>query len=173
MKIIASPSSFCSSLSRRQDLRLHHHVERRRGLVGDDQRRVARERHRDHHPLLLAPRELVRVVVQAAGGQPDLLEELAGADARLPFGGLAVHDDRLGDLVADPLHRVQRVHGALEDDRRLGPADRAEAAGLHPEHVLAVQDSLACVSVPGGSRRRSAPAIVDLPQPDSPARPST
>ena len=34
-----------------QDLRLHHHVERRRGLVGDQHVRVAGQRHRDGRPL--------------------------------------------------------------------------------------------------------------------------
>ena len=60
-----------------QDLRLHHHVERRRGLVGDDQRWVAGQRHRDHHTLLLAAGQLVRVVVAAARREPDLLEQRA------------------------------------------------------------------------------------------------
>ena len=46
-----------------EDLRLDRHVERGRRLVGDQQRRVARERHRDHHALPHAARELVRVVV--------------------------------------------------------------------------------------------------------------
>ena len=44
-----------------QDLRLDRHVQRGRGLVGDEHRRVARERHRDHHALAHAARELVRV----------------------------------------------------------------------------------------------------------------
>ena len=78
------------------------------------------------------------------------------------------------DLVADPLHRVERVHRALEDDGGLGPPDRAQAAGLHREHVL--------VRSAGSRRRSSSPAaaaagsrstIVDLPHPDSPARPRT
>ena len=63
MNSIARPSSRCRSFSSAQDLRLHHHVERGGGLVGDHERRVARERHRDHHALLLAAGELVRVVV--------------------------------------------------------------------------------------------------------------
>ena len=48
-----------------EDLRLDRHVERRRRLVGDQDVRVARERHRDHRPLAHAARELVRVVVDA------------------------------------------------------------------------------------------------------------
>ena len=48
-----------------EDLRLHRHVERGGRLVGDDQRRSARQRDRDHHALPHAARELVRVVVDA------------------------------------------------------------------------------------------------------------
>ena len=64
-----------------QDLGLHHHVERRRRLVGDEQLRVARERERDQDALALAARELVRVVGRAPRGQPDELEQLADAVA--------------------------------------------------------------------------------------------
>src|SRR5690606_22250081 len=35
--------------------------------------------------------------------------------------------------------RVQRVHRTLEDDRRPGPADRAQPTPAHRGHVLAVQ----------------------------------
>ena len=38
--------------------------------------------------------------------------------------------DRFGELVADPLHGVHRVHRALEDDRRARPADGAQASGF-------------------------------------------
>ena len=43
-----------------QDLRLHHHVERGRRLVGDQHLGVARERHRDCRPLAHPARQLVR-----------------------------------------------------------------------------------------------------------------
>ena len=42
------------------DLRLDRHVERGRGLVGDQDVRVVRERHRDHRALAHPARELVR-----------------------------------------------------------------------------------------------------------------
>ena len=44
-----------------EDLRLHHHVERGGRLVGDDQPRLAGQRHRDHHALSLPAGQLVRV----------------------------------------------------------------------------------------------------------------
>jgi hypothetical protein len=48
-----------------EDLRLHRHVERRGRLVGDEQLGVVAQRHRDHHALAHAARELVRVGVGA------------------------------------------------------------------------------------------------------------
>ena len=53
-----------------EHLCLDHHVERRGGLVRDQDARVARERKRDQDTLALAAGELVRVVVDAAQGIP-------------------------------------------------------------------------------------------------------
>ena len=47
-----------------EDLRLDRDVERGRRLVGDQQLRLAGERHRDHRPLPHPARELVRVVLE-------------------------------------------------------------------------------------------------------------
>ena len=48
-----------------EHLRLDGDVERRRRLVGDDQRRLAGERDRDHHALAHAAGELMRIVADA------------------------------------------------------------------------------------------------------------
>ena len=63
------------------DLALDRDVERGRRLVGDQQLRLAGQRHRDHHPLLLAARELVRIGGEAALrlGHADLGEQRLGA----------------------------------------------------------------------------------------------
>ncbi|MNK98933.1 hypothetical protein D3C87_1193120 [compost metagenome] len=47
-----------------QDLRLDGDVQRSGGLVRDQQARLARQRHRDHHALAHAARQLVRIAVQ-------------------------------------------------------------------------------------------------------------
>ena len=47
-----------------EDLRLYRHIERRCGLVGDQQVRIVGKRHRNHHALALPARQLVRI-----GGQ--------------------------------------------------------------------------------------------------------
>ena len=66
-----------------QDLGLYHDVERRRWLVGDHQRRVARQGHGDHDPLAHAAGELVRVVASPARRDAHVLEELPHAAAGL------------------------------------------------------------------------------------------
>ena len=131
-----------------EHLRLHHHVQRGGRLVGDDQPRPAGQRHRDHHPLLLAAGDLVRVRARPCSRQPDLLEQLAdpAVDPLLRQVGL-VQPDRLGDLGPDPLHRVERVQRALEDHRGAGPAQRPQRAPLHGQHVLALEEH------PAGHRR--------------------
>ena len=68
-----------------EHLRLDRHVERRRRLVGDQQRRLVRDRHRDHRPLPHAAGELVRVLVaRALAGLRDAddLEQLDAACRR-------------------------------------------------------------------------------------------
>ena len=79
------PSSRCSDCEQLEDLRLDRDVERGRRLVGDQQIRLARERHRDHHALPHAARQLVRIRVDALLGRRDAdqLEHL-DRDRRAP-----------------------------------------------------------------------------------------
>ena len=60
-----------------KDLGLDRHVERRGGLVGDEQARLAREGDGEHHALALAAGELMRVGVEPPLGvrDADLLQE--------------------------------------------------------------------------------------------------
>src|SRR4249919_280351 len=55
------------------DLRLNRYVERRDGLVRDDQPRVQSERARDADSLPLPARELVRIAIEVIGGETDHL----------------------------------------------------------------------------------------------------
>ncbi len=68
-----------------EDLALDRDVERGRRLVGDQELRLAGERHRDHHALLLAARELVRIRGEPALGfrHADLDQQRLGALERL------------------------------------------------------------------------------------------
>jgi hypothetical protein len=110
-----------------EDLRLDGDVERRRRLVGDQQPRLARQRHRDHHALAHPARKLVRVAVEHLRRlrDADLLEHAQ----RLPPGRreilALVQPDRFGDLLADREHRIERCHRLLEDHRDLCAANGA------------------------------------------------
>ena len=160
-----------------EHLRLDHHVERGRRLVGDDQLRPAGQRHRDHDALLLAAGELVRVRrAPAARGRPTCS---SSSPTRLAAGGSAdarvVQQDRLGDLLADALHRVERVHRALEDDRRLAPSAPRAAR----PNVIASTSSPSSRTSPvdlradAGSSRSTVDGQRRLARsPDSPAMPS-
>jgi hypothetical protein len=97
-----------------EDLRLRGDVERGGRLVGDQQARVQRDGHGDADALALAARQLVRVARRAEIGTgrpgPAVARGVARRAARR-----AVDRQRLGHLVADGLHRVERGHRLLED----------------------------------------------------------
>jgi hypothetical protein len=81
------PCSRCEVAQQVEDLGLDGDVERGGGLVGDEQARVAGERHGDHDALAHAAGELVRVGVAArrpASGMPTMVEQLHRALARAP-----------------------------------------------------------------------------------------
>ena len=65
MRMIAVPGLLLEVAHQVQDLGLDGHVQRGRGLVGDEQLRLAGERHGDHHALRHAARHLVRVGLDA------------------------------------------------------------------------------------------------------------
>ncbi len=59
-----------------QDLRLDGHVQGGRRLIGDQQRGVVGQCHRDHHPLPLSAGQLMRIGIEPVGriGKPDLVQ---------------------------------------------------------------------------------------------------
>ncbi len=102
-----------------QHLRLYRHVERRGRLVGDEDLRIAGERHGDQHALAHPATELEGVVAHdAAGvGHLHLGEQPLGARCRLPFAERLVAADDTRDLPADADGRVESGHRLLEDHR--------------------------------------------------------
>ena len=77
----AMPRSRCSPRSRSRICAWIGDVERGRRLVGDQQPRVAGDRHRDHHALVHAARQLVRKILEPARRRrnADLLQQLRRA----------------------------------------------------------------------------------------------
>ncbi len=85
-----------------------------------------------------------------------------------------MHEQRLGDLIADREDRVERGHRLLEDEADAGAADRAHRALVEVEQVAAVELDRGRAAIrPGGCTSRMIDsAVTDLPLPDSPTRPS-
>ena len=95
---------------------LDHDVERRDGLVRDDDFGIARQRHCDHHALSHAAGELVRVIPEAISVDADDFQQVTGAaPCNLLFDPF-MEEDGLCDLVSDSPDWVEGVHRALEDD---------------------------------------------------------
>ena len=140
---------------------------------------LAGQRHGDHHALAHAAGELVRIVVERASRREGMRDQLEHLDrARLRACGehwSSCSQDRLGDLLADRVHRVERGHRLLEDHRDLAAAQlrrisrssrssRSRPSNMH----LAAGDRAGRV----GSRPMIDSAVTVLPQPDSPTMPS-
>ena len=122
------------------DLRLRGDVEGGRGLVGDQQPRLAGQRDRDDNTLAHAARQLVRILVEAPfrGGQAHHPQQIDGSLVRLGPAEREVTLDRLGDLRADPHRRVQGPFRVLEDHRRV-------PAAVVPQVLFAAADELDAV----------------------------
>ena len=157
-----------------EHLGLHHHVERGGRLVGDDQLGVAGQRHRDHHPLLLAAGELVGVACGRGRGRA---RPARAARRRAPAPRLGqprlVHLDRLGDLA--PIRCTGLSECSAPWNTIEAPAQRTARSSPQRmrQDVVARRSSTSPVTVAlGGCSRRMVLASVDLPQPDSPATPT-
>ena len=177
IRISAVSRSATSVAQQVEDLRLDRHVERRRRLVGDQQLRLAGERHRDHRPLAHAARELVRVVLQPQLGarDPDLLEQLRprGRRASLRSGRSASRAPRgSGGRSSAP---------GSGSSSGPGRSSRSPCRGsLRSSRVLELEQVPALEHRPAaGDPRRCAARIPSIasevtlfPQPDSPTIPS-
>ena len=107
-------------------------------------------------------------------GDADQPEQLDRALAGLRLGDVAVGADRLDELLADLVERVQRGQRVLEDHRDVVAPDRAQLV-FGQRHEVAARRT-------GSARRcrapwrRVRPSVVSeetvLPEPDSPTMPS-
>ena len=136
-----------------EDLRLDGDVERGRRLVGDQHLGVEDERHRDHHALPHPAGELVGIAREPVGGirDPDLPEPLEGAGARRLLRHALVGLDRLDDLPADRVERMQRRERVLKDHGDALAAHATQVVPRQAQQVDAVEQHL-----PGDRRVREA-----------------
>ena len=134
-----------------QYLRLDRHVERRRRLVGDDQRRAVQERDRDRHALPHAARELVRVRLEPPPGvrQPDDGQHLDAARAQRRGGKPLVRRHREPHLLGDGEHRIQRRRRILEHHREAPAAHPAQLGGIHADQLAILEPDRAADNAAG------------------------
>ena len=174
-----------NSRSERRDqiehLGLDGRVQRGGRLVEDQQRRLRRERHRDHHPLEHPAGQLVGISVHHPRriGDPDLVEHLLGAVERLRLRS-AGELEHLGHLAPDLERGVQRPAGLLVDHRHRALAELAQLGCVHREHVAAVDLDLSAGDVPvprevtddpERDRRFAAARLSDEPERLAPSNP--
>ena len=133
-----------------EDLRLQHHVERRRRLVGDQQLGFQRTGDGDDDALALAAGQFVRIARQREFRlrQADAVEHFSRPFLGVGAARLGVPAYALGDLLADGLDRVERRHRLLEHHADVVAAQRAHLVFGGRKDVDAVEGDAA-----GGARR--------------------
>ena len=147
-----------------EDLRLHRDVERGRRLVGDDERRAAGERDRDHHALPHAARQLMRIVVDASLRVGDLAPR-AAARWRAPRASARVARPCTisASAIWSPTLKtgIERGHRLLEDEADVGaahlrasPLRRAPAGPCPGTAIRAAGDAAGRLHEPDDRERR-------------------
>ena len=136
--MIAMPNSACRA-HQVEDLRLRRHVERGRRLVGDQEVGVV-DRAPSRSSRAGASRRRTGADSRRCAGRArdaDGARAPRRARARAYSGDVLVEQDRLGQLRAERLDRVQRGHRVLEDHRDARSRGcRAAASGSSPIRFL-------------------------------------
>ena len=137
-----------------ENLRLDGDIKRGRRLVGDQQARLARERHGDHHPLLHAAGKLKRIFDQTARriGDADRLQEFQRPRLRRRADQPAMLLQHFADLPADGQHRVEAGGRLLKDHRHAAAAHLAHAGFRELHKLLAVKMHCTAEDAPGGGQ---------------------
>ena len=127
-----------------EDLCLHADIQRRGRLVGDQQPRLAGNRHGDHHPLALAAGQVLRVLVQVRSGARQLYQgkQFFGALPGLPAGEVGVGEQVFGDLLAQGQHRVEARQRVLENHPQRIALQLAHLPWRHAQQVTALEQHL-------------------------------
>ena len=141
MKISAVPVRRAEVEQQIDDLRLDRDVERRGRLVGDQDLRLAGQGDGDHRALAHAARKLVRIFVDPARRQrdADLGQCVDRALARFLLAHATMGAQRLGDLLADGEHRIERAHRLLEDHADLPAAHLTHLARADRQQIAALE----------------------------------
>ena len=126
------------------------------GFVGDQQIGAVGERHRDHHPLALAARKLVRIGAEALRriDDADLRQKLDDAFVGRRVASLVQRDD-LADLMGDGVERIERGHRLLEHHRHADPAHLAQVRVRHLQDIAAAKQNFSARIARSGLRQKA------------------
>ena len=134
-----------------ENLLLDRDVQRGGRLVGDQQQRIAGDRHGDHHPLVHAAGELVRERAEPRLGRRNA--DLAQQIDDLPAHRAAVHGvmraQAFGDLPADRIARIERGGRLLEHHRHVLADQAAALARRHVQQIVAGEVQPVGADAPG------------------------
>ena len=127
-------------VQQRQDLRLHGDIKGGGRLISNQQFGAAGECHCNHRALALAARQLVRVAVHPAFRicNTRAAEQFHCARRRLTVSDSFVQLDRLRDLIADGVERIERRHGFLKNHRHFAAAHGADGGFVERQHIFAI-----------------------------------
>ncbi len=123
-----------------QNLRLNRHIERRGGLVGDQDVGLVGQRHGDHHPLSLPTRQLMRIGVQTACrlADADTLQQVHDPVARGVSGQRLVQFEAFAQLLFQRVQRIQRCHRLLEDEADIVTPHLPQPLFIRADHLVPV-----------------------------------
>ena len=110
----------------RQHVLLHHHVERRGRLVGDDELWLTHGGQGDRHPLAHPAGQLVRIGGQDVGRQTETLEVRFDPAPELTTGQPHRPKGEVLERPANPPHRIEQAHRSLHDVGKVFPAERVD-----------------------------------------------
>ena len=152
------PRGTRSSISRR--ISACTGIERAGRLIGDQQFRIRRQHHRDHHALTHAARDSSRRIGVQHGCRITDRHLRQQIDCRLsgqPAAATAMRAPGLGDLRAGGHHRIEREFRVLQDEPGTCTTNTPEARSDRREYVNVVECQLVGGDDRiGGSRRNRA-----------------
>src|SRR2546423_3820058 len=145
-KVVGDHQNRCADLFLQVDqeieyLRLDSDVERGRRLVGNHQRRLHDQRHRDQYTLPHSAGELMRVLLRSLlwRWNSRQSQSLDGAIPRFSPSQPGVDPHHLCYLVADAENRIERRHWLLENHRDTIATDAAHLVVGESDEILALE----------------------------------
>lgn len=124
-------------------LPLRHHVQSCGWFVGNQDLRTANQRQRNHRALLHASGKLMRILHKPGFCDADALKQILRALNRFLARYILMLLQGIDNLIADLLHRVERRHRILENNRDFLPADFADFIIRRRHKIRSIQEDLA------------------------------